>query len=77
MLCFRKGVTIKIVQHYKEIIDYLWFVSDKFDDHMNNVSTNIIQWRIQRQPGGGGRGNSFCLLTGGKLGVLPTFQAAI
>lgn len=38
LLYSRKGVTIKIVQHYKDIIDYLWFVSEKFDDHMNDVS---------------------------------------
>ncbi|KAE8744396.1 hypothetical protein FOCC_FOCC009000 [Frankliniella occidentalis] len=34
---YRKGVTIKIVQHYKDVIDYLWFVSEKFDDHMNDM----------------------------------------
>ncbi|XP_034231069.1 dynein heavy chain 2, axonemal [Thrips palmi] len=34
---YRKEVTIKIVQYYKDIIDYLWFVSDKFEDHMNNM----------------------------------------
>ncbi|KAJ1520022.1 hypothetical protein ONE63_004252 [Megalurothrips usitatus] len=34
---YRKRMTIKIVQHYKDIIDYLWFVSEKFDDHLNDM----------------------------------------